>query len=625
MRLTVKILSGNRSGLEYELASTSISHRSSEQIYFLEDEALEFRLEATVFLDEVFLCLHENEVCATVSKECDGLWIYEWKPKSIYRSTYECFFHNYYGMAELSISAKIDGKDERGIIERYFPFEVLAKKLNAERAEKMLDFLAFHDNDALAAFFRVTRLNAGFKEGERTVSFLIEQLERNVSLLMTEIPNIYSRPIVKLTPMTKIITLSENSTIDDTTLAWIAENSDNLYLVDDHERAILELDGRYYSSEKILENHLKEDLNIYENQVIHGFIISLMRAATDILIGLEEYPSSRIQIQSSTSGYISFFSQLNRFAKIINKNKVIRCKELIVNLQRLKRTFDERVPVSKAVIGTPQFTRKARYNLHYQKIFHKIIAWHRFGAPDWSVQEELFSIQSIPKLFEYYLLFLIKYHFDNAQILGMNLDLINGPIVERNNFEYDWGGYTVRLIYEMKIWTHEHSSSFGASLINSEGWTLNSMNGDLTPRGQYGPYANRSPDMVICISSPTGEQQQLILDAKYTTSKKAFTRYLPELTMKYLHGIHEKNTGKSLSSGLMIVNPSESCETRHFHHKKYSIYGDSPVIPALLVSSLAPGIAEDDDSDFRNNLSQFLILMRGSLGRGHLLHLGSIN
>ncbi|EGX6959744.1 DUF2357 domain-containing protein [Aeromonas hydrophila] len=611
MKLTAKIINGKRCGLEIEL--TSFSHPSSNQIFFLEDEALEFRLEVAEPLYDVFLCLHENEIGATNSKECDGLWVYEWKPKSIYRSTFECFFHNYYGMAELSIVTKIDGVGERVILEQYVPVEVLAKKLNADRAEKMLEFLSFHDNDALAAFFRVTRLKAGFKEGEKSVVFLIEQLERNVLLLITELPKIYSKPIAKLIPVTKVIEVSERSVVDDTTLAWIAENSDCLYPVDDQDRALLELDGRYYSSDKILENYLKEDVNIYENQVIHGFIISLMRAASDIMRGLEDYPSSKIRAQSSISGYLSFFTQLNKFAKAINKNKVARCKELILHLQRLKRTFDERVPVSCPVIGTPKFTRKARYNLHYQKIFHKIIAWHRFGAPDWSVQEELFSIKSIPKLFEYYLLFLIKHHFDNTRILEMKLDLINSPVAERTNFEYDWGGYTVRLFYEMKAWTHDHSNSSGATLINSEGWTTNSVNGELKPRGQHGPYANRSPDMIVCILAPTGEQRQLVLDAKYTTSKKAFTHYLPELTMKYLHGIHEKNTGNSFSAGLMIVNPSELCETRHFHHSRYSIYGASPVTPALLVSSVSPGMAEGLDSDFRSNLSQFLILMRMSL------------
>jgi hypothetical protein len=611
MKLTAKIINGKRSGLEIELSAVGV--HSSNQAYFLEDEALEFRAELGTSLDALYLCLHENEVVATNSFKEGDIWIYEWKPKSLSKWGYECFFHNYYGMAELTLATSSDEMEGRLIIEQFSPVEVLAKKLNAERAEKMLDFLALHDNEALAAFFRVTRLKAGFKEGERSVNFLIEQLERNVLLLVAELPKIYSKPIVKLIPVTKMMVLSENSATDDTTLAWIAENCDGLYPVDDAERALLEFEGVFYSSEKILENHLKEELNIYENQVVHGFIISLMRAASELLRRLEDYPSSKIRPQNDLSGYLSFFSQLSKFAKVINRSKVNRCKELISTLQRLKRIFDERVPVINPVLGTPQFTRKARYNLHYQKIFHKIIAWHRFGSPDWSVQEELFSIQSIPKLFEYYLLFLVKHHLDTGSVLRNKFELVQNPGLGVNDFEYVWGEYSVKLIYEMKAWTHDHSYSNDSPIINSEGWTINQKSGEVKPRGQSGPHANRSPDILISVAGPSGEQRHLIIDAKYTTSKKAFSHYLPELTMKYLHGLHEKNSGKNLSIGLMIVNPSEYCTSRHFHHHRYSIYGANPVSPALLVSSIAPGAAEDLHSDFKKNLSQILYLMRSGL------------
>lgn len=49
---------------------TSFGLQSSSHIFFLEDEALEFRLEVAAPLDDVFLCLHENEVGVTGSKEC---------------------------------------------------------------------------------------------------------------------------------------------------------------------------------------------------------------------------------------------------------------------------------------------------------------------------------------------------------------------------------------------------------------------------------------------------------------------------------------------------------------------------------------------------------------------------
>ncbi|GAB3371831.1 DUF2357 domain-containing protein [Azotobacter armeniacus] len=609
MKFTAKIISGKRNGLEIEL----VTAHSPNHVYFLEDEAIEFRAESSSHLEDLFLCLHENEIAATNSyKEGDG-WIYEWKPKSLSKWGYECFFHNYYGMAELALAIKSEGMGERVLIEQFSPVEVLAKKINAERAEKMLWFLASHDNEALSAFFRVTRLKAGFKEGERSVGFLIEQLERNILLLVAELPKIYSKPIVKLTPVTKMVVFSENSLADDTTLAWIAENCDGLYPVDDAERALLEFEGIFYSSEKILENHLKEELNIYENQVVHGFIISLMRATSELLQRLEDYPSSKIRPQQDLSGYLSFFSQLSRFAKTINRNKVERCRELLSTLQRLKRICNEQIPVVNPVIGTPQFTRKARYNLHYQKIFHKVIAWHRFGSPDWSVQEELFSIQSIPKLFEYYLLFLVKHHLDTEDVLGDKFELKQNPVSEKNDFEYAWGAYRIKLMYELKAWTHDHSYSNDSPIINSEGWMVNQNSGELRPRGQTGPNANRSPDIILSVAGPSGDQRHLIIDAKYTNSKKAFTHYLPELTMKYLHGLHEKDSGKNLSMGLMIVNPSEHCASRHFHHHRYSIYGASPVSPALLVSSIAPGAAENLNSDFKKNLSQILYLIRSGL------------
>ncbi|WP_439858425.1 hypothetical protein [Pseudomonas syringae] len=138
MKLTAKIINGKRAGQEFELATSRLP--ASGQIFFLEDEALEFRLEVLNPIGDVFLCLHENEVGFSSSRECNGIWIYEWKPKSIYRSTYECFFHNYYGMAELSISTKTDGLGENVIVEQYAAVEIFAKKLNAERARRCLIF-----------------------------------------------------------------------------------------------------------------------------------------------------------------------------------------------------------------------------------------------------------------------------------------------------------------------------------------------------------------------------------------------------------------------------------------------------------------------------------------------------
>ena len=82
--------------------------------------------------------------------------------------------------------------------------------------------------------------------------------------------------------------------------------------------------------------------------------------------------------------------------------------------------------------------------------------------------------------------------------------------------------------------------------------------------------------------------------------------YLPELTMKYVHGIHRQTNGDNSTIALIIVNPNEAATTRHFHHYDYSIYGTNPVTPALLVSSIDVAAAHEPDSNFRRDLSKVI-------------------
>jgi len=611
MLMNLEILNGTRArtviGLSPNTAATAI------QPYVLEDEALNISVTLPTHYDTLFIVLNDVEVHHTSSRQDGESWTYYWSPQRLPKWGYECFFHNYYGLAELYLGTRDSISDEIVLVQEFQPLEVLAKKITAERVEAMLSFLAAHDNEALAAFFRVTRIKAGFKEGDRAVNYLIDQLERNLDLLSSEIPKILINPIAKLVPESKIVPVTDSSSIDETTLAWLSENTDSLFPDDNPETALLSYDGNLYGASKVLENHLVDEVDIYENQVLHGFTFTLLRAASDILTRLE-LPINARTLNRET-GYVSFFTQMARFSKLINQTKVDRCKKLVTRLHTIKRSLEDRLPVSVKVIGTPQFTRKARYNIHYQRIYHKIISWHRFGAPDWSVQEELFSIQSVPKLFEYYVLFLTKHHLDNQLVRGNRLELTQQPTLKQDEFIYRWGDLNVSLVYEMKAWTPNHENAHDASLINSEAWTYDKEKGYLNLRGsRSGLNSNRCPDVMLGVSDTNGKALYFVIDAKYTSNKKAFTHYLPELTMKYLHGIHEKATGLAPAKGLIIVNPSATCGTKHFHHNDYSMFGAKAVSPALLVSSITPGDAEQINSDYGRNLSQALFTLSKELG-----------
>jgi hypothetical protein len=63
----------------------------------------------------------------------------------------------------------------------------------------------------------------------------------------------------------------------------------------------------------------------------------------------------------------------------------------------------------------------------------------------------------------------------------------------------------------------------------------------------------------------------------------------------------------------MIVNPDEAGKTKHYHHHEYSIYGQYPVMPAIMVSSIQVGSAHREESNIKRDLTQVICLMRSKI------------
>jgi hypothetical protein len=605
--LSIRILSGERKDETLDLPEISVSQGRS--IALREDEALHFKVVLDEYFENLSLVLHEIETPYTQCYRNDSSWIYEWTPKETYGRK-ECFFHNYYGLAELQLVAR-DLSDSSGAAEfhlfiEFQPVEVFAKKINAERVEKMLSFLARQDGKDLASAVRVTRIRAGHKTGGKTETFLLERIENNVAFLKSILPSILAAPLSRLQQSTKLVAPNHDTLIDEVSLSWISENPDNLFKTFSIDEAVLSHGGEYFSSSKLLESRSENSTDIYENQVLHGFVFTIITALNKIRSKLLLAHMRESISTTAFTGYVSLFSQINKFSSIINKNKVERCTRLMRELSSIYGRLRHNVPVSKPCLDTPRFTQKSKFNLLYRQVFARSIAWRRYGAPDWSFQDELFSIQSIPKLFEYYLLCVVKYHIESG-ISGSTIfpvELTGEPDI----FEYENSEGRIRLMYEPDIWTVGHASAAGRDLVNTEGWTVYYSGGGprISKRGSVGGRANRCPDIILQIISKGGSNNYIIIDAKYTDSSRAFLNYLPELTMKYVHGIHRQNSGINPTIALMIVNPSEQPATRHFHQYDYSIYGKYPATPALLVSSIDVSCAHDTDSNLRRDLTQII-------------------
>ncbi|RYM53854.1 DUF2357 domain-containing protein [Serratia proteamaculans] len=602
MKIYIKILNGKRQNTTLTLnAMGDPMNNSGDTIFVLEDEALELSIHSDENLGRPKILLYENEVDVTYIDETDDSWIYKWIPKKLGRDYYECFFHNYYGVAELSVESNYNQQVK--LID-FEPIEVLAKKINADRVELMLNFLANKHSDALCAFFRVTRRKAGYIQGDTPAEILLEQLENTINKTLALVRKIIQSPITKLSSSESYVIPSDSTNIDDTSLAWICDNIDELYETDCTSSAILEHDYKLYSAAKIRENKLYEDTNVYENQIIHGFISTLCIATSILLYGFETPLKSSASSNTTPLGYLSFFSQIKKFQKNINERKILKCKNLLIQLHSLKKTMSDKLAIRKEIKGIPIFTMKAKNNSIYLSLFKKIVEWNRYGKPDWSVQDELLSIQSIPKLFEYYTLFYIK------DLLDIKLRLT--PETESNSCELKFSyplkhDIKLSLYYEPKFWVVNHPNADLRGLVNSEGWTVS--HGKLSQRSSTHRFSNRSPDFVITMEKDDTIIKSFVMDAKYTTSEKAFIHYLPELTLKYLHGIHSVNKRASPVAGLLIINPDITPHAKHFHSKNFDLFSEHPVSPYITCVGINPGEEFKDNCDFENILHRIVELL----------------
>jgi len=598
MKIKISIWGGERQGDVFELPL--FEARNSPSVFILEDEAIEISFSSELFYDKLSLLLYENEVEPTIVERCDDQWVYRWQPKRLGRFTHECFFHNYYGIAELTLEAQTEEKIE---LFNFQSIEVLAKKINADRVEKMLSFLAEIDNEALCSFFRVTRRKAGFKHGDTPAEILLEQIE-NITIKITAIiKKIINSPITKLTTREKYIYPNDSTNVDDLTLSWLCNNTDELFEADCIDNAILEYNNTFYGARKLIEHQAVEDPDVYENQVLHGFVNTLIQTTSVLLSGFESPDRKANKVNGTPLGYISFFSQINKFQKSINERKILKCKSILANLHSTKRMMADKIPSKKIVVGIPTFTMKAKKDPLYLSAFKKIVDWYRFGSPDWSVQDELLSIQSIPKLFEYYTLFYIKSVLEKKCGFKSLTESTGESISFAFSFRKD---LTLNLFYEPKYWMAKHPMADLRGLVNTEGWTT--YNGKVSKRSNSGRFSNRSPDFVIQVSDDQHNEKFIIMDAKYTFSDKAFVHYLPDLTLKYVHGLHSISNTQNQVTGLMIINPDEVAQFRDFHNSSFDIFSETPAMPYLLCASIAPGDEFMGNSGFESAMVKMLDL-----------------
>lgn len=599
MKLKLIIKNGERKGELISLSSTL--NRAQTLPWLKENEAIEFSFTTSSQYSSATLELYEHSIEPTrVETHDDDKVTFIWSPLIKRGYQYECLFINYFGVAELNVKLTEEYRTDPDFI--YFqPIEILSSKVTEDKVEEMFNFLSQLPGESLHSIFSATRHGVGLTEGTVSPEINQERLEIATTKLQNKIVYIIKNSITRLVPEYKTITATGDEDVDDKTLGWLLENLSVLSETDNLESAHIYYDEIYYSASSLQIPVLANNTNLYENQVIHGYINLLLYESQELL---SHYTQGFVIRDRDNNyipdGYSSFFDKVSRFKNKLVQSKIKSCEQIIDELKKIKLIMDMHVPVSIGIMNRPIITPKVNKNHGYRDVFVDIIQWHEKGIVDWSVYDNLFAIQSIPKLFETYCFYRVAISLN--ELFGFkNKKSLYNIFLSKQGFE-------ISILREPKYWISNHKKSYNQKIANSEGWTIKNRD-QINPRSHKGPYAHRAPDIVIKIVDPNGFKELIILDAKYTNIKNAFINYLPELTMKYVHGIHKIKSNERTVNSLTIIHPDTERSFRSFHDDDYNIFGQHSVSPSLQCIGVTLG--EERESDYLSKLLEKLLYNSG--------------
>jgi hypothetical protein len=487
---------------------------------------------------------------------------------------YSALFLNYFGIAPIYIDVTIDGVSA---LHDMGSLEVLARKASVEQAKEMVSYVLRSGHLDLLRAQGATRRSAGASRDEgQPPKRLLEHLDHTVRTLEKLVGPIALSPVKTLTSKLNLIHAPADLDIQEQGLSWLCENLGVLEPSDDINNYVLIHSGQMYKATEIQAPVTQESTDIYENQVIHGFLDSLLAFVHQLSEGMKSsVPAPSL---NSAAGYESFFNVMSEWLEIESQVHLSRVHHLRDRVKRIQRLIRRSLPVTKLVTTPPSFTPKARANRHYSALYRMIHDWHRHTTIDWTVEKFLMAISSIPKLFELYsLLIIVDWLKTRSPSLSTNADAFASGHIEK---------LQVDILYEPVYWLTGHVNANEGNVVVTEFKKVERAvkEREHGPSRRTHPYDKRAPDFVIDIKSMKDgvavREGLLVLDAKYVNKKRAYEEKIAECTMKYVHGLASPGLN-SLVRSMIILYPEKDDLWLDFRAGPYDLFGNKAQRPAL--------------------------------------------
>lgn len=456
--------------------------------------------------------------------------------------------------------------------------QVMVRKGRQNDSVRRITEYVYTQNAELLYGKSLPRETAGLRENaKKTLESRILLLERIAVVYEENYRYFKINCRFKTIPHERVDHFEKLQYVSNNTLQYIAQHPEELQPV--HYSTGIKVGRNFYQPNKTLITDSVKSLDIYENQVVVGFLMYLNTEIKRIEQELISITSSVPQQVFETDDYItsSYFIYANTIAAL---------KIILTDVEKLRQKYEHLCISYSAILpiktipitGIPRFTHLFKSVQQYHQIYQCAISWFSMGAFSLSEENFMLSFIKMSTLYEVYVLAKMIAFFKSAGFEVADTNRLLYPISASSRFRNAHcnnvyvlrkDSSTVMLYYQPVIYSTDMSSFSGVGLYRNTAISFPDADaGSIIQRRTQDYNPMYTPDFLLKYESEDTEgARYLIADAKFSTVKTVKTHQVAKLAYKYLFSISPISASDSVV-GLCVFNGQSNVDD----DKMYNIY-----------------------------------------------------
>lgn len=511
-------------------------------------------------------------------------------------------FLNYFGYVSFTISIKTSGANYE-FYSNYLDVAV-RDNISSELIRKMVSYIAensqkylFKDESNIKDFVNVEKSkNKNIDTEISVLESMIFEYESNFKYFKLGAKNKIENNYV-------VDDFEKLKGINKETIQYIISNPQNLISINYNTGIIY--NKLNLQPKKTLINKNRISYNIYENQVVLGFLKYIYNSISSKIRDIEKRIYNQ-KIYSVRVEYVSSASEIYKEVnKILNKYK-IKLDQIKEKIQLLYFMYKQLLKCGEInVCNTPKPSAIFMGTQHYRKIYKVIRDWFESGNYDLQKEKMILTFSEASQIYEYYVLFRINNYITQN---GYYLKEINkfDYILRKsskykntkyeNTFIFEKGELNIIVFYQPVIYLEPVAYDNNIGLFR---------NNDISLDGERGRYY--TPDYIIKVSNKEGSDF-IILDAKFATIDSVIKYSIKKIVHNYIFSISTINATDKINK-VWVINGKENHNQEEYVYNLYnSKFRDrnNQLIPSMKILTMNPDV---DEITQNNSLEQLFSII----------------